>query len=234
MPSGQDSRERLLRAALKLFASRGYHNTSVADIVEESGCPRGLLYYYFSSKQQLGYAAIDEMIRILATEGAGRHLRSNGHPIDRLVKMVDELPGAPRLQSEGPLTAGIAVRMATVDEGFRKRVADAFDAVICEVEELVRQGIADGHIVQSVNPAQLAHEFAIVCLGFQFATLLGLRDVVCDDGRSSLKQYLNSLRKQPKGKGLLAPVSQGRRGGGTSRDRTHHRSMAETTWTPNP
>ena len=33
------------------------------------------------------------MTSVLAEEGAGRHLRSQDHPIDNLLKMIDELPG---------------------------------------------------------------------------------------------------------------------------------------------
>jgi TetR/AcrR family transcriptional repressor of nem operon len=195
MPRPQDSRQRLVQAALNLFSRLGYHNTSIADILRESGCKRGTLYHYFSSKEDLGYAVIDEMLRVLTTQGGGRHLRSNEHPIDRLVKMVDELPGVVQLPAGGSLMGGVAARMATVNEGFRRRVREGFEALIQEGEELLQQGVADGHIVHSVDSEQLAHEFVIVCMGVQFAALLGLRDVICDDARSRLKEYLNSLRR---------------------------------------
>jgi len=195
MPRPEDSRQRLVQAALNLFSRLGYHNTSIADILRESGCKRGTLYHYFSSKEDLGYAVIDEMLRVLTTQGGGRHLRSNEHPIDRLVKMVDELPGVVQLPAGGSLMAGVAARMATVNEGFRRRAREGFEALIQEGEELLQQGVADGHIVHSVDSGQLAHEFVIVCMGVQFAALLGLRDVICDDARSRLKEYLNSLRR---------------------------------------
>ncbi len=42
-----DPKKTLVQTAFKLFASRGYHAVSIADILRESGCTRGALYYYF-------------------------------------------------------------------------------------------------------------------------------------------------------------------------------------------
>lgn len=96
LPS-QESRTRLVQTALKLFASRGYHNTSIADILKESGCTRGVLYHYFPSKEELGYAAIDERLRLIIEQGVRSHLQTNEHPIDRLSKALDALPNVIQL-----------------------------------------------------------------------------------------------------------------------------------------
>jgi AcrR family transcriptional regulator len=52
-PRGRDRREQLITAAASLFAERGYHPTSVADIVEHLGVGKGVFYWYFSSKEEL-------------------------------------------------------------------------------------------------------------------------------------------------------------------------------------
>ena len=50
---GQERRDQLLSCAARLFAERGYHPTSVADIVESLGVGKGVFYWYFSSKEEL-------------------------------------------------------------------------------------------------------------------------------------------------------------------------------------
>jgi AcrR family transcriptional regulator len=50
---GQERREQLLTCAAQLFAERGYHPTSVADIVEHLKVGKGVFYWYFSSKEEL-------------------------------------------------------------------------------------------------------------------------------------------------------------------------------------
>src|SRR4030042_527583 len=100
-----DAKKRIIKTALALFATRGYHSTGITDILRESGVKRGALYHHFSSKKDLGLAAIDEMARVLAEETAIRHLQTSDHPIDRMLKIVDDLPGAVELPSGVPLHA---------------------------------------------------------------------------------------------------------------------------------
>ncbi|HUF32725.1 MAG TPA: TetR/AcrR family transcriptional regulator [Acidimicrobiales bacterium] len=52
-PRGRARREQLLREAARRFAERGYHPTSVADVVEGLGVGKGVFYWYFSSKEEL-------------------------------------------------------------------------------------------------------------------------------------------------------------------------------------
>ena len=51
--SKQDKRSLLLGAAVCVFARKGYHTCRVGDIAEEAGVAHGLLYHYFSSKEEL-------------------------------------------------------------------------------------------------------------------------------------------------------------------------------------
>jgi AcrR family transcriptional regulator len=52
-PRGRDRRAQLMAHATKLFADRGYHPTSVSDIVDSLGVGKGVFYWYFSSKEEL-------------------------------------------------------------------------------------------------------------------------------------------------------------------------------------
>lgn len=53
------SRKRILRAALRHFAERGYAGASVQAIVDEAGVTKPTLYYYFQSKAGLFQALLD-------------------------------------------------------------------------------------------------------------------------------------------------------------------------------
>src|ERR1044071_2335148 len=50
---GKDRRSQILREAARLFSERGYHPTSVADIVASLGVGKGVFYWYFPSKEEL-------------------------------------------------------------------------------------------------------------------------------------------------------------------------------------
>ena len=49
----QEKRRKIMDVALELFASEGYHATSVAKIAEKADISKGLLYNYFESKDDL-------------------------------------------------------------------------------------------------------------------------------------------------------------------------------------
>src|SRR5947208_3090969 len=49
----EDKRRLMLEAAVRVFARKGYHTCRVGDIAEEAGIAHGLLYHYFSSKEEV-------------------------------------------------------------------------------------------------------------------------------------------------------------------------------------
>jgi len=61
----QETRNRILEAAVKVFATKGYHDTKVDDIVNESSTSKGSFYFYFPSKQDIFLALSDTFADLL-------------------------------------------------------------------------------------------------------------------------------------------------------------------------
>lgn len=81
------AQNRLLQAAVKEFAAKGYAGTSIQDIVGEAGVAKPTLYYYFQNKAGLYRAVVeracDEHLRVLqASSSAGQTIA------ERLVELV--------------------------------------------------------------------------------------------------------------------------------------------------
>lgn len=55
----EDTRERILSAAIKVFSQKGYHDARMDDIVAEAGASKGGVYFHFPGKDQLFLALID-------------------------------------------------------------------------------------------------------------------------------------------------------------------------------
>ena len=55
----QERRQQIMDAALNCFARKGYHKTTMDDIVAESGLSKGTLYWYFKSKDELFFSLIN-------------------------------------------------------------------------------------------------------------------------------------------------------------------------------
>lgn len=53
------TKAQILQAALTCFSGKGYHQTSMDDIVAESGLSKGALYWHFKSKQELFVSLIE-------------------------------------------------------------------------------------------------------------------------------------------------------------------------------
>src|SRR6266540_6902317 len=60
---GAATRDQILDAAARLIHLQGYHCTSLDDVLRESGVGKGNFYYYFKSKEDLGYAIIDRVMQ---------------------------------------------------------------------------------------------------------------------------------------------------------------------------
>jgi len=61
---GQPVPRRLLAAATRLFAERGFDRTSVQEIVEAAGVTKGALYHYFGSKDDLLHEIYGRVLRL--------------------------------------------------------------------------------------------------------------------------------------------------------------------------
>jgi AcrR family transcriptional regulator len=58
----RESREELLRAALRVFAQHGYRDAGVDEIAAAAGYSKGALYWHFSGKEELLQALLEEHV----------------------------------------------------------------------------------------------------------------------------------------------------------------------------
>jgi AcrR family transcriptional regulator len=72
------TRERILHAALRVFAQKGYHRAAVDDIVAASGTSKGAVYHHFPNKEALFLALVDDLAARLADAIAGAVAESHG------------------------------------------------------------------------------------------------------------------------------------------------------------
>ena len=84
------TRQRIVEAANRLFYHKGYNRTSFSDVVTAAGVPRGNIYYYFKTKDEILEAAIryrlDRISQMLDNWNGDYRT-----PIERLQRFVDIL-----------------------------------------------------------------------------------------------------------------------------------------------
>jgi AcrR family transcriptional regulator len=58
-----NARERILNAAVKIFAERSYEGSRIDEIAKEAQVPKSLIYYHFKSKEEILQVLIDNFIK---------------------------------------------------------------------------------------------------------------------------------------------------------------------------
>jgi len=166
------TREQILDAAGRLIHLRGFHNTSVDDILRESGVGKGNLYYYFKSKDELGYAALDRTLERIQEEILERLSASGVDPWTQLERFLEY--AVERARREGcvggcPL-GNLALEMSDIHEGFRTRLSDAFSHVRSKIEETLDRAKREGKLRIGTDIPRLA---IFILAGFEGALMMG-------------------------------------------------------------
>jgi AcrR family transcriptional regulator len=78
-----DARERVLDAAVELFAQQGYDGTSVSQVITRAGVAKGGFYHHFASKEALLYEVYGDLI--------GRQLDGMDEILQRQLSAADTL-----------------------------------------------------------------------------------------------------------------------------------------------
>ena len=131
----EDRRRRILDAAVRVFAQRGYHRARVGDIATEAGVAHGLLYHYFSSKDEVletvfrdNFGALLERFRAVEASDepaadtlagiAKILLRTWRNDPDLVTVMVRDVARSARLQEQvGEVREAFAIVQLVVEQG---------------------------------------------------------------------------------------------------------------------
>src|SRR5215475_3294510 len=68
-PAPASKRDAILRAAIDVFADRGYFNAQVADVARAAGVAAGTVYLYYRSKDDLLISIFERGMRDALAEG---------------------------------------------------------------------------------------------------------------------------------------------------------------------
>ncbi|MFD5468757.1 ScbR family autoregulator-binding transcription factor [Kitasatospora sp. NPDC127059] len=87
------TREQILHCAARIFAERGYQQTSIKDVADEVAMTKGAVYFHFPNKQALAVAVVDELysrwpVTLEAVRGKGLS------PLDTVIEMFNAATAA--------------------------------------------------------------------------------------------------------------------------------------------
>lgn len=123
MPRRSDAKNKMIKTALLLFREKGYHGVGLAEILEQSGAPKGSFYHHFpGGKQELALAVLDAanrfMLRLIdnAFENAGTIEAA----VDAVIDDIVELAASEKFSLGCPVTS-FSVELTREDGEIRKR-----------------------------------------------------------------------------------------------------------------
>ena len=128
-------RDEIVAAALRCFAAKGYHRTSMADVIEESGLSAGAIYGYFTGKQEL-FAAVAGRI-LEARQGELEQQRALGEPLAPGRVMATLIDGM-RREPFGHVIVQLWAEAAIDPE-----IGELVQSVLQRVRETVRQRLVE-------------------------------------------------------------------------------------------
>ena len=135
-----DTRERIIRTAGELFRRQGYDGTGLNQILDESGAPRGSLYFHFpGGKQQLAAEAVTAAGAMFG-EGMEWSLDSTDDIAEGVARIIEYI--AADLERSGfergcPIGA-VTLDAASSSEPVRSACRDVFDRWLTLFEQRLR------------------------------------------------------------------------------------------------
>ncbi len=157
MSKGEETREKILMRAARLFNEKGYYGVSLADLMQATGLKKGGLYNHFESKEKLALEAFDYAIGVYRRRFE-EALAGKTHAADRLLAIVDVIR---RSATDPPIPGGCVLMNAAVesDDAFpalRERARKAMDSWRKLVRRTVEAGLLAGEIRPGVDAEQTA------------------------------------------------------------------------------
>jgi len=187
---GRATREQLIEVATRLFAERGYEDTSIEAVLAVAGVSRGALYHHFTGKDDLFGAVVESVNDRIMTELVATTAGA-ADAFDALqaaaLAWID-LAGDPVIQriilTDGPSVLGLE-RWRTMDE---QRSVGAARAMLQEISD-------SGSL-----PPELVESFAHMILGAldEIAMVIARaedQEAALADGRAAVRELLRRLLK---------------------------------------
>ena len=156
----QQVRDRIIQAAVAVFAEKGYHRAMISDVVHRSGLSVGAIYTHFRNKEelflhscdQMSSQGLDEMATRLAPLTTSRErLRA---AVAYYIETIDEFDDAP-----GQVGLVRAWAEAGEEPGVRDMLVRRRERLVGAALLLIREGIARGEIPGWIDVDALARGF---------------------------------------------------------------------------
>ncbi|MEM7519215.1 MAG: TetR/AcrR family transcriptional regulator [Myxococcota bacterium] len=148
-----DKRERILQAAIRVFAKKGFYATKVSEIAKAASVADGTIYLYFQNKEAILVSVFDDRMKALLAllERISSSQRTSEEKVQRIMELQLGL-----LEEERDLAEVVTVNLRQSSTFLKQYAAPLFRRYLELMADVVAAGQRDGSFRKDLNPRVVA------------------------------------------------------------------------------
>jgi len=159
MSKAANTRLTILQKAFELIYSKGYQTTSIDDIIATTQVTKGAFYYHFKTKDEMGVAIIEEILKPTMQESFIQPIENSENPLDDFYNMISYLLlEDPFLQVKyGCPVGNLTQEMTPWNNQFSNALLELVNQWKITIEKSVVNAQKSGLIRKDLNGEQVAY-----------------------------------------------------------------------------
>lgn len=147
-----DTREKILKHAKRLFSEKGYHSAQIADIIESAKIGRGTVYQYFSNKEHLFISLLERFIMDWEEYLKDLSKQENINTISHHVYLTKRMSQAFKFFFSDRERSNIILRIGLgLPDHFEQKIQYFENKLINMIVDDLKIGVRYGHIPEEVD-----------------------------------------------------------------------------------
>jgi TetR/AcrR family transcriptional regulator, transcriptional repressor for nem operon len=171
-PRAFETREKILQAAARLFALKGYHDSKLEEVLDTAQVSKGAFFHQFRDREDLGFAVLDWHMdrRRQLLDAIEQELppAKQADPLQHIFRRLDAIQEMVRRREGckgGCIIGNLSTALSDCHDGFRKRLAECFDEMAEEFLPYLEAKARQGRVKRRTNMSELARYIVTVIEG---------------------------------------------------------------------
>ncbi|WP_027385457.1 TetR/AcrR family transcriptional regulator [Chryseobacterium gregarium] len=158
MKKSEATRLNILQKAFELIYTKGYQTTSIDEIIATTQVTKGAFFYHFKTKDEMGLAIINELMKPSMTNAFIEPFQNNENPLDTIYNLIYSL----LMENEdlkveyGCPASNFTQEMTPWNLDFTKALNDLSLQWETSMTEAIEKGKENGHIAADINAKEIA------------------------------------------------------------------------------